>query len=224
MHEVTRVFLYGLLAAVSPTVLLATLVVLGGGRGRVNGTVFTIAFVLGTAVAFTVGLFAAGKVTHTSRDGWDLATALELAAGVALLAIAFRERPPHEPQKSSSAAMDARFEKLARVKPAISFGIGLPLGIGAKRLTITLLAAATVSLGRLTPAQAASLGVLYVVVASLIVWVPVAVYLLLGTRADDLVARARTWIATNDRMLTFVSVLVLGVLLIGDGLLKVLVG
>ena len=223
MHESTRILLYGLFAAASPTVLLATLVVLGGGRGREAGTAFTAAFVLGTSIAFTVGLFVGDSITHTRKGGFDFATFFELAAGVLLLVIALRFRPPHEPREPGSThAAEARFARLAHVKPAISFGIGFPLGIGAKRLTITLLAAATVALAGLTSAEEVGLGVLYVVVASLAVWMPVVGYLVLGKRADDVVAHSRAWIATNDRKLTFISALVLGVLLIVDALVRIL--
>ena len=61
---------------------------------------------------------------------------------------------------------------------------------------------------------------LYVVVASLTVWVPVLGYLMLGTGADDFVARSRAWIAANDRKLKFISALVLGVFLLADGLFR----
>ena len=221
MHETVRILAYGLLGAASPTVLLATLVVLGSGRGRATGTAFMAAFVLGTSVAFAVGLFVGNTIPLTHKGGFDVATFLELAAGVALLVIALRFRPPHEPREpGSTAAAEARLARFAHIKPAASFGIGFPLGIGAKRLGITLFAAATVSFAGLTPAEDAGLGVLYVVVASLTVWVPVLGYLMLGTGADDFVARSRAWIAANDRKLTFISALVLGVFLIADGLFR----
>jgi hypothetical protein len=38
-------------------------------------------------------------------------------------------------------------------------------------------------------------------------WVPVALYLILGTRADDLMAHARIWITAHEQMLTFVTAL-----------------
>jgi hypothetical protein len=66
------------------------------------------------------------------------------------------------------------------------------------------------------------LAALYVVVASLMVWVPVVGYLTLGKRADHFDALSRTWIATNDRKLTFISALVLGVFLVGDALFRIL--
>ena len=222
MHETARILLYGLLGAASPTVLLATLVVLSGGRGRANGIAFMAAFLLGTSIAFTVGLFVGHSIPNTHKGGLDLATFLELAAGVLLLVIALHERPPHEPREpGSTSPAEAQFARFAHVKPALSFGIGVPLGIGAKRLTITLVAAATVALAGLIPGEEFGLGALYVVVASLTVWIPVVGYLLLGKRADDLVALSKAWIAAHDRRLTFISALVLGVFLTGDGLFRI---
>jgi hypothetical protein len=63
--------------------------------------------------------------------------------------------------------------------------------------------------------------VLYIAVASVVVWLPVLVYLILGAHADDIVARSRVWITMNQQRFTFYSVTVLGVLLVGDALLRV---
>jgi len=89
-----------------------------------------------------------------------------------------------------------------------------------KRLAITILAAATIALVGLSPGEEVGLGALYVVAATLIVWVPVALYLILGTRADDLMAHARIWITAHEQMLTFVTALALCVFFLIDGLIR----
>jgi hypothetical protein len=43
-----------------------------------------------------------------------------------------------------------------------------------------------------------------------------------GARADDLMARTRTWITTNEELLTFASALALGVLIALDGVVRLL--
>ena len=63
---------------------------------------------------------------------------------------------------------------------------------------------------------------LYIAVASVVVWLPVLIYLILGAHADDIVASTRAWITTNQARFTFYSVTVLGVLLVGDALLRIL--
>jgi hypothetical protein len=87
-------------------------------------------------------------------------------------------------------------------------------------LFITILAAATVALDVLGPGEVTGLGVLHVAVASLTVWVPVAVYLVFGTRSDDLMAASRAWIAEHELMLTFVLSLVVGSLFVLDGAIR----
>jgi hypothetical protein len=219
MHETARVVFYGLLAAASPVTLLATLVVLAGGRGRANGLAFAAAFMLGQSIAFVLAFFLGSHLTDNEHH--TAVAYVELAIGVVLLVTAFRERPPHQPRPVGNAPRpEALFARLAGVTPTIALGIGLPLGIGAKRLIITIVAAATVALAGLSPAEDAGLGVLYVVVASLTVWLPVALYLLLATRADRAVVRLRSWITLHEQTLTFVSALVLGGLFVLDALVR----
>jgi hypothetical protein len=175
MPGVARTLLYGLFAAASPIVLLATLVVVGSGRGRANGTAFTLAFLLGQSVAFLGAFFVGSALTESEHR--TATSYIELAAGVALLVIAVRGRPPHEPPEGgSSARTEALFARLERLTPRVSFGIGM--------------------------------------------WVPVALYLILGTRADDLMAHARIWITAHEQMLTFVTALALCVFFLIDGLIR----
>ena len=47
-------------------------------------------------------------------------------------------------------------------------------------------------------------------------------YLMLGTRADDAVSVSRAWITEHEQALAFASFLVLGTLLLADGVLRLL--
>lgn len=222
IHDAARIILYGLLATASPVTLLATLVVLGSGRGRTNGAAFGVAFASAQAVAFLVAFFIGSAL---SEGGHETATAyLEVGAGALLLVIAARARPPHHPTRAeSSPRTEALFARLARLSPRAAFGIGLPLGFGAKRFALTILAASTVALDSLSPAENIGLAVIYVVVSTLVVSVPVTVYLLFGARADDLIGRAKTWIAANEELLTFITALALGTLILLDGIVRLTV-
>ena len=64
-------------------------------------------------------------------------------------------------------------ERLSRVTPGASLGIGALMGVGTKRLVVTILAAGTLALSAESGANAFWLGVLYVLVATVIVWFPV---------------------------------------------------
>ena len=222
MQEVDRTVLYGLLAAASPVTLLAALASLGTGRGRSTGVAFMGAFLLGQSAAYVAAFFIGSAFTE---DGHNTAVAVvELVFGVALLLLAPRGGRLSQPRREERPGRsDALFRRLEHVGPALAFGVGLPLGIGAKRLAITIVAAGTVAVAGFGRAANVSLAVTYVAVATVLVWAPVVVYLFVGPHADVAVARTRTWIVSHEQRLTYLSALVLGALLVLDGLVRLAV-
>jgi Sap, sulfolipid-1-addressing protein len=89
-----------------------------------------------------------------------------------------------------------------------------------KRLSITIVAGATVGIASLLAVEELVLGVAYIVVASVLVWLPVGIYVVAGRRAEEWMKRAQDWLTTNERRLTFVSTLVFGFLLTSDALVR----
>lgn len=223
MNEVLQVLLYGLLAAASPSVLLATLAALRTRRARANGTAFAGGFLLGQSVGLVVPfLIGAGTVPNGGSNStvWAL---LQLGVGLILLAAAYRARQPRPASEvNGESRTTALLARLARVTPRTAFSIGVPLGIGVKRLIISVLAASTIALTGLSHSEEFALGVLYVLVATLLVWLPVAVYLIAGKRADDWVTSSEEWLAANKRRLTFLTWLVFGVLFAVGALIQLL--
>jgi hypothetical protein len=118
--------------------------------------------------------------------------------------------------------MEALFGRLEHVRPAVSFSLGVALGVGTKRLVITAVAATTVALAGLSRAEETGLASLYVVVGGLSVWIPISVYLIAGKRADDWIANAKAWLTTNTQRVVSYSSTAFGVVLIGDALVQLL--
>ena len=113
--------------------------------------------------------------------------------------------------------------RLSRLKPVAALGTGIALGIGGpKRLGITLIVAATISAAALGSAEELSLVVIYVLVATALVWVPVALYVVFGTRATDWIADAEAWVSAHQQPLTFYPSLVVGAGLTVDALIRLL--
>ncbi len=220
-----RILLYALVAGLSPLALLATLAVLGSGRGRANGSAFGVGFLISQSAVLLIAILVGSAATPNRERGHEtFAALLELALGLALLAFAWRGRRPRAPrQRSGESRTKALLARLRGLRPATAFSVGALLGVGGvKRLTITLFAGATIAVAALIPAEEVGLGVLYVLVASLLVWLPVAVYLVAGKRADDLAESTEAWLAANQQRATFVSTLVFGLLLSGDALVRLL--
>ncbi|MEX1006796.1 MAG: GAP family protein [Acidimicrobiia bacterium] len=222
-----RVVLYALVAATSPIALGATLAVLKSNRPRVNGSAFAIGFLLGqSAVCLLAFVIGDASIAEPKNKHETFESLLALAVGIALLATAahVRSRPreprPHRPLGPRTKAMLTR---LSRLSPGAALGTGIALGIGGpKRLGLTLIVAAAISAAALGGTADLGLVAVYVLVATVLVWVPVTLFVLFGTRATDWIDRAQAWVSQHEQPLTFYPALVVGVGLTAESLIRLL--
>ena len=222
-QTLVRTLLYALLAAASPTALTATLVVLRSRRARLNGFLFAVAFILGSLVVVVIVLVL-GATGPSENSKSAVAGALALLLGVLLLGAAWRVRHGLPARKTeASGRTQALLDRLARLNAAGAFSIGAALGVGGpKRLTVSILAATTISAAGLSRAEDVRLSTVYVVVASVLVWVPVALYLVAGPRAREWLDDGEDWLKTHRHQVTMVLLIVFGVALVADGLTELL--
>jgi hypothetical protein len=147
---------------------------------------------------------------------------LELALGTLLLAAGSRIRrgsPP--PTSNAGGRTQALLARLERITPKAAFPAGALLGVGGpKRLTIGIVAAATISGADLGPAEEITLALVYVALATVLVWAPVALYWVAGGRVGAWLADAEAWLLENERVFAVVSLLVFGAILALDGLVQ----
>jgi hypothetical protein len=212
-----------LLAAASPLALTLTIAVLKTRLARLNGVIFAVGFLLGETIGWILAL-ALGAAANVG-DGDDVvAGVLELALGALLLAAAWRVHRGAVPQPRGGTgrtrALLARFEHLTPVTAAVMgtlFGLGIP-----KRLTITLVAAATLTAADLSRPEEVSLVVLYIAVAGVLVWAPVAVYVVAGHHASAMLDAGQRWLTANQQPVATATLLVFGGILATDGLVATL--
>jgi MFS family permease len=219
----TRILLFALVAGLSPVAMVSVLAVLTSRRGRANGVAFLAGFMLGQTAAFTAA-FLVGSAATTQREvNEHLAAALELAFGLALLIVAWPQRRRDPAAPGAGSRTQALLDRLRGLRPGPAFAVGTLLGVGGvKRLTITIVAGATVGVASLLLVEELALGALYVLIGGVLVWVPVCAYLLAGERADAWMREAERWLTENERRLAFLSTLVLGFLLTTDALVRLL--
>ncbi len=116
--------------------------------------------------------------------------------------------------------MLARLRQLSEPK---LLAAGLALGVGGpKRLGLTVLAAATISASGWSGEAKVTFAVGYVVVATVLVWVPVVLSLVLGPRTAGYLRAVEAWIAAHRQALTFYPLTVLGILVVVDGVVALL--
>ena len=180
------------MAATSPLALASVLVVLTGARARLKGAALAIGFVAGQA-AFFLLVFAIG--TQSSPDGQNhpaVVDSIEIAFGIALLVTAVyvrRHRSDLAQARGPSPRTEAIRSRLANLRPLTALGTGAALGIGGpKRIGVTIVVSAAIAAAGLESAEAIGLAVLYVAVATILVWVPVLLYVALGPRATEWLA------------------------------------
>ena len=221
-----QVLLYGLLAGSSALAFAATLAVMPGGRLKTSGfgAGFVGAQALTCSVFVTIGVASVGS---GSKSHAGVRVALELALAVALFALAFRfrQRPPNTNSPSSpteragAARTHALLKRLGRLHFLTTFIAGLLLGVGGpKRLVVTSLAATTIVAAGVGDAQMAALSVVYVTLATALVWGPAVVFLLFGQRVIGLMEGAAGKVAHRQPRITIYALLALATLLVVDAL------
>ena len=182
-----------------------------------------IGFVAGQAtfflLVFAIGISASDGETHST-----VVDSIAVAVGTALLLTARHVRQHRsDPPIAPSPRAEAIHTRLANLHPATTLGTGVALGMGMvspKRITVTLVVSATIAAAGLESAEAVALSVLYVAVATIVVWLPVLLDFALGPRATDWLANGQRWIARNKYPLTFYPSAVLGTVLVVDGIVR----
>ena len=111
--------------------------------------------------------------------------------------------------------------RLGNLRPLTALGTGAALGIGGpKRISVTLAASAAIAAAGVDGAGAVGLAVLYVAVATVLAWLPVLLYVVLGRRTTDWLTEVEQWIGRHKVPLTFYPSAVLGALLVVDGIAR----
>ncbi len=213
------VLFYALVAAASPIVLTATLVVIRSEQPRTNSIAFLSGFLIGTTIAAALGLVLGQAAADRLDSHETLEGVLALLLGVALVTAGLRER--HNPAPPETGRGGAIMARLSHVRPGAVFSVGGLLGFGGpKRLVLTFLAMASLGEADLRSVVNLTLIALYVAVATLLVSVPVGVVVIGGSRAATIVSRGESWLKANAMWIRVWMALGLGVVLILDGLLR----
>jgi len=223
LHSTIQVVLYGLLAGLSPLAFAATLAVMPSGRLRAFGfgAGFVGAQILTCSVLVIFGLAATG-LAEKSHPGFRAALEVALALALVTLAFVVRRRPPkandsQAAHERSKARTQALLDRLSRLRVLTTVVAGFLLGIGGpKRLVLTSLAATTIVTGGLGDTDQATLVVVYVTIATALVWGPLILFLLLGERVVALMEGAQGEVGRRQPQVTVYALLILAALLVLD--------
>ena len=216
LTAVVHLLPYALLATLSPVGFTATIAILRTGRAR--AVAFAIGVVAGQAVACSALVLIGDAATpgrsheHSTFSGLLQIGLAFLLAGYALVVHRRAEEPA---VRTSSDRSKAALERLQRVHVGTAAAVGLLLGIGGpKRLVLTALAAATIGAAGFSARNTAELVGWYCLLATMLVWVPVSAYLLLGQRAVKALDAGLGWLSRHRRSTKVYALVTVSALLI----------
>jgi threonine/homoserine/homoserine lactone efflux protein len=205
--------------AVSPVPIIAVVLMLTTDRGRVNGPAFVLGWIAGLALAGTAILLVAGQAD--ASDGGEPATwvgVLKLMLGLGLLALAVKQWRGR-PADSEAAELPNWMQKIDGFAPGRALALAVALAaINPKNLLLIVGAATTISHAGLEAGEQAVALSVFILVASLGIGAPVAIYFALGEKSASLLGGLKDWMAHNNAAIMTVLLLVLGAKLLGDGI------
>lgn len=205
--------------AVSPLPIVAVILILATPRGRLNGALFGLGWLVGLAALGAIMLAVGGSggaASHKQPATW--VGVLKLALGL-LLALLGARQWRHRPTDPSQAQLPKWMAAIDHFNPPKIFGLGVALSAAnAKNAPLTLAAGASISAAGIPTAQQAGALAVFVLVASVGVLAPLVVYLLMGERAQRVLGSWRDWAARHNAAVMAVLFFVLGLKLLGDGI------
>ena len=171
----------------------------------------------GAAVWDTIGSIRSQPDAHERSSASAAANGNRL-----LLALVVHRRPPtaHDNKtehERSKARTQALLERLSRLRVLTTVVAGFLLGIGGpKRLVLTSLAATTIVTAGLGDGNQAALVVVYVTLATVLVWVPLILFLLLRKRVITRMESAEGEVSRRQPQVTVYALVLLAALLVLD--------
>lgn len=219
-QAIGEVIAFGVGVALSPTAVIAVVLMLVVPGGRLRASVFVGTWALSLAAVATLALLLADGA-NARQDGapagW--AIAVQIGLGFLLLAVAlwqWRRRGDGD----TAAELPAWMRKVDGLTTPKAAGTAMFLAAGKpKNLLLTVGAAIAVAeLGVSAGAQAGAL-VSFVLIGTLALGIPLAISLLMPQRGPVVLASTRSWMVRENATIVVVLCLVFAAKLLGDALI-----
>ncbi|GAX50959.1 GAP family protein [Streptomyces olivochromogenes] len=206
--------------AVSPLPIIAMILVLATPRGRLNGVLFAVGWILGLCVLGGAVLAIVGpegsSSTRSQPATW--VGGLKLALGVLLVLFGLRLWR-RRPSDASQARLPKWMATIDRLTPSKVFGLAVALAaLNAKNAPLTIAAGASIASAGLPVGQQIASLAIFVLIGSLGLLAPLGVFLIGGDRARTTLGGWRDRAARHNVAVMAVLFFVIGLKLLGDGI------
>jgi threonine/homoserine/homoserine lactone efflux protein len=218
-QAIGQVLSFGVGVALSPVPIIAVVLMLATPKGRVNGPAFLAGWIVGIAAVGTIVLLIAGGASaskHGAPATW--LSVVKIVLGVLLLLVAakqWRGRPRGDREPQLPGWMKT-IDKFTATRSA-AMGIALSV-INPKNLLLVVGAAAAIAQTGASAVDQAVALVVFIVIATLGVGAPVAIYYLMADKATNMLGELHDWMARENATIMAVICLIIGAKLIGDAI------
>lgn len=200
---------------ISPVPIIALILMLFSKRAASNSLAFLGGWIAGLAIVTIVvlALGLEGSDGDSDSGGW-----IKVLIGLVFLALAvkqWRSRPADGEEPEMPAWMTS-IDEFTAVK-AVGMGVLLS-GVNPKNLGLTLAAAVSISSAGLDTGEEAVVGLVYIVLASITLIVPVVGYLAARETMTPVLDSMKAWLTHNNATVMSVLFVILGAKVLGDGI------
>jgi heme/copper-type cytochrome/quinol oxidase subunit 3 len=205
--------------AISPVPIIAIVLMLGTPRARANGPAFAVGWLAGLSIIGAITLVSAsGNATSDTGEPATWANVLKLVFGVLFVLIAARTWHGR-PKPGEEAAMPKWMQAIDTFTAPKSLGMGALLsGLNPKNLALTIAAATAIAQTGISGGQEAVALAVFIILGSMTILAPVAVYFLMGAKAKEILDGLKEFMGAHNAAIMTVLLLVLGAKLIGDAI------
>ena len=205
--------------AVSPIPIIAVVLMLTSAKARVNGPAFVLGWLAGLGVVGAIVLLVAGSAGSGSpREPAAWSSWLKLALGLLLLVVAarqFRSRP----RAGQEPELPKWMARVDRITPVAAAGFAVALsGANPKNLLLSISAATAIADTGVAGAQQVLAYVVFAVIASLGVGIPVGLYLVMGRACERILAGLKNWMSAYNAVIMAILCLVFAAKLLGEAI------
>ncbi|WP_345802893.1 GAP family protein [Microbacterium sp. AZCO] len=205
--------------AASPVPIIAVLALLLGRRARTAGVALLVGWAASIAIVVSVVTLIADRLPADALQGprpVQGVIQLVLAASAVVLAIVSWVR---QPRRGAAPRLPAWIKAVDSMSFPVACLAGVVLiPLSPKNLLLTASAGIELGAAELSPTETVIAIAVFTIVATSTVLIPVAAYLIAGTRLHRLLEVLRLWLIRRNSVITTILLLLLAVWLAANGI------
>jgi len=205
--------------ALSPIPIIAVVLMLTSRKAKVNGPAFVLGWLIGLGIVGAIVLSLSGSA-GASKSGSPATWVswVKIVLGVLVLLVAarqFRGRPHGDEQPQ----MPKWMATIDKTTPPAAFGLAAVLsGANPKNLLLAVAGGAAIAQTGIPGGQQAFAYLIFALISTLGVGIPVVIYFVMGARSEKLLAGLKDWMTQHNAVIMSVLCLIIAAKLIGDGI------